>query len=90
MEFDGVYSIKFYYSLHFFEHVRQIYSPLDFLGDVGGLSDALMAIGSIAISILQFLFGNPLTEHLIKNIFEKDNSSEKNILSYKFAQKLLS
>ena len=89
-EFDGIYSIKFYYSLDFFEHQRQIYSPLDFLGDVGGLADALLSIGAIAISILQFLFGNPLTEYMIKKIFEIDNSSGKNIDSHNFALKLLS
>ena len=27
------------------EHQRQVYKLLDFLGDVGGLSDALMRIG---------------------------------------------
>ena len=75
-EFDGIYSLQFNYSLNSVEHQRQIYSPLDFLGDVGGLADALLAIGAIAISILQFIFGNPLTEYMVKNIFEKDNSNK--------------
>ena len=89
-EFDGIYSIQFSYSLDFFEHQRQIYSPLDFLGDVGGLADALLAIGAIAISTFQFLFGNPMTEHMIKKIFEKDNSMQSIIVSHNFALRLLS
>ena len=33
-------------------HIRSIYSPLDFLGDVGGLADALYAIGSGIVFLL--------------------------------------
>ena len=32
------------------QHDREIYGPLDFLGDVGGLSDALLAIGGWLIT----------------------------------------
>ena len=82
--------MQFSYSLDFIEHQRQIYSPLDFLGDVGGLADALIEIGSISISIIQLIFGNPLTKHMIQRIFEKDNSCENAFDSYNFALKLLS
>ena len=57
---------------------------------MGGLADALFAIGSIAISALQFLFGNPLTEYMVKKIFEKDNSKENKMVSLELALKLLS
>ena len=33
------------------QHDREIYGPLDFLGDVGGLSDALLAIGAWLITL---------------------------------------
>ena len=73
-DFKGLLAVVFYYSLDLAEHQRQIYSPLDFLGDVGGLADALIAIGAIAMSIFHFITGNPLTKYLIESIFESDNS----------------
>ena len=53
--------MQFSYSLDFVEHQRQIYSPLDFLGDVGGLADALLAIGSDFWASLGL--SNHLTDH---------------------------
>ena len=55
-------------------HQRNIYSPLDYLGDVGGLLDAMIAIGSAFVTLIHYLFGNGLTASLIKQIFKKDNS----------------
>ena len=55
-------------------HEREIYGPLDFLGDVGGLVDALMAIGSWFILLLDMLSGSQLTQYLLNNIFFSDNS----------------
>ena len=78
--FDGIMSIQFYYSLDFVEHHRQIYSPLDFLGDVGGLTDALFPIGALVVSLLQLIFGNPLSKYIIQAIFLKDNS-QKNVIN---------
>ena len=46
-------------------HKRTIYGPLDLLGDVGGLADALIAIGGVLIALLQFLGGNRLNNYLI-------------------------
>ena len=71
------------------EHQRQIYSPLDFLGDVGGLADALLAIGSIFIWTLQLLFGNRMEMYMIRTIFEKDNSHKIVSESHKSKLKLL-
>ena len=78
-EFEGILNVVFYYSLDFAEHQRQIYSPLDFLGDVGGLADALIAIGAIVISVLQIITGNPLGKYLIETIFEREDSSHSTI-----------
>ena len=55
-------------------HERAIYGPLDFLGDVGGLVDALLAIGSWIILLLDTMSGSHLTQYLINNIFFIDNS----------------
>ena len=89
-EFEGILNVVFYYSLDLAEHQRQIYSPLDFLGDVGGLADALIAIGAITISILEIITGNPLTKYLIETIFEKDNSHKITTESNEYKLKLLS
>ena len=72
-EFEGILNMVFYYSLDFAEHQRQIYSPLDFLGDVGGLTDALVKIGACLLSIIRLLIGDDLSLSLINRIFEKDN-----------------
>ena len=50
-------------SLHFaldkdeIHHERKIYGPLDFLGDVGGLADALNAIGLVTLKVIYILSG---------------------------------
>lgn len=54
-------------------HKRTIYGPLDLLGDVGGLADALIAIGGAVIASLQILSGNRLTNYLIQSVFETDS-----------------
>ena len=43
---------------------RTVYSILDFLGDIGGLSDALQYIGQILIWLLQ---GSGLITYLVSN-----------------------
>jgi len=42
------------------EYTRSIYGPLNLLGDVGGLADALFGIGSSLISLIHLAFGNSL------------------------------
>ncbi len=39
---------------------REVFSPLDFLGDVGGVFDGLCLVGSIIISISNYFKGNLL------------------------------
>ena len=60
----GGYSIEM--SLDKVEYSRSIYSLLDFLGDVGGLSSILLEIGLS----LGFLFSPALDEFLASNIFK--------------------
>ena len=61
---------EFKHSRKLIEHKREIYGILDLLGDVGGLSDALFPIGSILISVIHLITGNPFTSYLLANIFE--------------------
>ena len=55
-------------------HTRVIYGPLDYLGDLGGLTDGLTGIGSIFIFLIRLITGSKLDRHLEAKIFEKDNS----------------
>ena len=66
--------IEFFLSPDIIEHQRQIYGPLDFLGDVGGLTDALVKIGACLLSMIQFITGDNLSLNLLNRIFEKENS----------------
>ena len=70
--------VAFKYSRDIKEHKRTIYGPLDFLGDVGGLSGILEDIGGILMVLLHLITGNPYTAYLLTNIFQRDNS-HKNV-----------
>ena len=59
-----------------YEHYRQIYAPLDYLGDIGGLMDALVGIGAAFLYLFHLVASNALDPFLINKIFEKDNSSK--------------
>ena len=56
---------------------RTVYSSLDFLGDIGGLSDALQYIGQILIWLLQ---GSGLMTFLVSNLFKKETIEKENTL----------
>ena len=46
---------------------------LDFVGDVGGLQDGLLYIGKAILFVLSLFIQNPLTRHLISQIFVSDD-----------------
>ena len=50
--------VEFYASDEVMEHKREIYGLLAFLGDLGGLREALMSIGSMLLYFSQFIYGN--------------------------------
>ena len=50
--------VEFYASDEVVEHKRVIYGLLNFLGDLGGLREALMSMGSMLLYLLQFIYGN--------------------------------
>ena len=52
-------------------YARTIYSSLDFLGDVGGLSDAIRAIGTILIWMFE---SQGVIAFLIVNLFKQEGS----------------
>ena len=55
-------------------YTRQVYSSLDFLGDVGGLLDALRFIGTFLIFIYTLIRGDLLAFFLLNKIFKKDKN----------------
>ena len=50
-------------------HKRSVYGILDYIGDIGGLLDGLVAVSSILVRILRLLIGNKLEQYLLSNIF---------------------
>ena len=62
---------------------RQIYSGLDWLGDVGGLVDGLRLCGYMLVAFLQFLLGNPLNRFLIESLFKREANASVSTSSLK-------
>ena len=58
-------------------HEREIYGPLDFLGDIGGLADALLAIGTWFLMFFELITGSELIHFLLNEIFFLDNSEKQ-------------
>ena len=57
-------------------HTRAVYNFLDFLGDIGGLFDALKVI---AWSIITIITQGLVSAHLVKEIFfVKGNNNDQN------------
>ena len=50
---------------------RSVYTTLDWLGDVGGLLDALRLIGMFLCAIYTFIRGDLLTYFLLNKLFKK-------------------
>ena len=50
---------------------REVFSPLDFLGDVGGVFDGLCLVGSIIISVWNYFTGRVFDEFLLERDFKK-------------------
>lgn len=54
-------------------HTREVYSALDFIGDVGGLFDGILYIFEFFFWLLGVLGRNPLMGFLISKIFTSLN-----------------
>ena len=50
---------------------RSIYSTLDFLGDLGGLYDALLVLGYVMIFLFKIIVGNEQEDYLLKVLFTR-------------------
>ena len=60
-------------------HSRSIYNALDFLGDVGGLLDALKLIASVIISLT---FSTTQAQYLLNNLFLTKKPSNSSVQKY--------
>ena len=49
---------------------RQVYTALDWLGDVGGLNDGLSIIGGLLMRLYFLIAGNPLDSYLLQALFK--------------------
>ena len=63
---DGVlFQLEIKFNTDIVHNTRQVYSGLDFLGDVGGLYDMLVRIGFWLVTLYSYLFGSSLDKFLI-------------------------
>ena len=74
---DIVFKLNFQLSPSVKHYYRSIYTLLDFLGDIGGLFDALKALGFFFIFGHNLLFGSILEKHLLSKIFLLDPHMSK-------------
>ena len=55
-------------------NTRSIYTVLDWLGDVGGLVDALQYIGKLVMFFyFKFISDDPITHFLVTSLFKREN-----------------
>ena len=57
---------------------RSIYTFLDWLGDIGGLLDALRLIGNIIMTGYILIIGNPLSFYLVNSLFKRERQERYN------------
>ena len=56
---------------------RSVYTVLDFLGDIGGLFDALRLIAEIFIYAVSFLTNDGPHNYILKRLFKRNNSTRE-------------
>ena len=55
-------------------NTRSIYTLLDWLGDIGGLLDALKYIGQMLMfPFFKFVRGDPISHGLVTSLFKRDS-----------------
>ena len=64
-------------SLDVIHHNRSIYTLLDFLGDCGGLKDALTVICEILLFVFTSISGSGLESYLLANLFKYPSKGRK-------------
>ena len=73
--FDNVHiSISFEFDLTLYKIDRDAYNTLTWLGDCGGLQQALMLIGMGLLSILQF---NDYENFMVSKLYKEGGSKKK-------------
>ena len=68
-----IFKIQLYLYPFKTKHSRQIYTALDWLGDVGGLLDGMKFFGGILIPIYSFFIGDPLSAFIINSTYKRDS-----------------
>ena len=74
---NALFRLKFNLLTSVKHNQRSIYTLLDFLGDIGGLFDALKVLGLFFIFGYNLLFGSILEKFLLSKIFLIDPSLGK-------------
>ena len=59
-------------------HSRSIYTPLDFIGDVGGFTDAILYIGTL---FMWLITSDRVMSFLTSNVFKRANRENEEVVS---------
>ena len=74
---DSLFTLSIGMSSDIVVHHREIYNSLDLLGDIGGLMDALIIIGSLIIVCFTTIIGNQLDVFLVEKLFQRPGKRSK-------------
>ena len=72
---DSLLEITFEASQDVTYHERSVYTGLDFLGDIGGLFDALHSIGKAILFAISFLVRGGPINYILPRLFKREGSS---------------
>ena len=64
-------------------HERKIYNILDLVGDIGGLADGLVGLGTAFLFFVSLLTGDGPHVPMIENVFKTRGKTQKSTDSFK-------
>ena len=74
---DSLFQTKVRFSSARKVNYRSVYTLLDWLGDIGGLFDALKYIGQLVMFfVFRFVRVDPITHSLVTSIFKREAEQE--------------
>ena len=70
-------AVSYEFNLNLYGVERDVYNVLDWLGDVGGLRDALFLIGAFVLFVYGKITGSVLDAYLLQSFYVKENKKAR-------------